>query len=240
MKKKLYIILGVVVGVLAAAYLAVIFFIGSLVTTAVNRFGPQIAKTSVKLTAAHISPFSGEGDLDLLVVGNPPGWSSADAATFKKIHISVVPSSIFSSHVIIREIVIDGPVFDYETKFVNSNIGELVNNMEGEKGNEANEAKTKSGETKRFEIDHLVIKDGSVHLGVAGMHEITLKLPTVDYHDLGKGTGGVTSTELAALVGRTLLTDIVQASSNAIGKVVPAGSDLIKNAGSALKGLFGH
>lgn len=240
MKKKLYIILGVVVGLLVAAYLVVIFFLGSIVTSAVNRFGPAIADTSVKLTAAHISPFSGEGDLDTLVVGNPPGWSASDAATFKKIHVSVVPSSLFTSHIIIRELVFDSPVFDYETKFVKSNIGQLVSNLQGQKGNQAAEAKTKNGETIRFEIDHLVIKGGSVHLGVAGMHEITLSMPPVDYRDLGKGSGGVTSTELAALIGQTLLTDIVQESSRAVGKVVPAGTDVLKNAGGALQGLFGH
>ncbi|HEY3758015.1 MAG TPA: hypothetical protein VGL42_17800 [Opitutaceae bacterium] len=240
MKKKLYIALGVLAALAVAAYLAVIFFVGSFVVSAVNRFGPPITKTSVTLTAAHISPLSGVGDLDILVVGNPPGWSAKDAVTFKKIHVSVVPSSLFSNHVIIRELEIDGPVFDYETKFVSSNIGQLLNNIQGQKGNDAAQAKTKSGETMRFEIDHLLVKDGQIHLGVAGLQEVTLSMPPIDYHNLGKGTGGVTSTELAELLGSTMLTDIVKTSSSAIGKVVPAGSDVLKNAGSALKSLFGH
>lgn len=234
MKKKLYITLGVVVGLLVAAYLVVIFFLGSLVTRAVNHYGPQITGTPVTLTAAHISPFSGKGTLDTLKVANPQGWSKGDAFTLKSIHISVVPKSLFSDHVIINDIDIENPEFLYETKIIASNIGDLVKNIQGQKSNPSAQAKTSSGEEKRFEIHHLIIRGGKLTVSVAGRAPIPLEMPTVEFHDLGNGQG-VTSTELAALIGETILKSILDSSTKLLGKTGGAAAGA---AGDLLKSLF--
>lgn len=234
MKKKLYIALGIVVGLLVAAYLVVIFFLGSLVTRAVNHYGPQITGTKVTLTAAHISPFSGEGTLDSLKVANPPGWSANDAFTLKSIHLSVVPKSLFSDHVIINDLDIENPEFLYETKIIASNIGDLVKNIQGQKSNPSAQAKTSRGEEKRFEIHHLIIRGGKLTVSVAGRAPIPLDMPTVEFHDLGNGQG-VTSTELAALIGETILKSILDSSAKLLGKTGGAAAGA---AGDLLKSLF--
>lgn len=236
MKKKLYIALGIVAGLLLAAYLVVIFFLGSLVTRAVNHYGPQIAGTAVTLTAAHISPFSGEGTLDSLKVANPQGWSANQAFALKRIHISVVPRSLLSDHVIINDIDIEDPEFLYETKILSSNIGDLVKNIEGQKSNPSAQAKSSNGAEKRFEIHHLIIRGGKLTISVMGRAPIPLTMPTVEFHDLGNGQG-VTSTELAALVGETILKSILEASTKALGKTGGAAAGA---AGDILKGLFNH
>jgi len=233
MKKKLYIVLGVIAGVILVVYLVLIFFVGSLVTTAVNRYGPQLAKTDVHLTEAHISPLSGEGSLDQLIVANPPGWSKNNAFSLKSIHVAVAPSTIFSDHVVIKEIVIDSPEILYETRVLTSNIGDIVKGLQHDQSRGTTDAKTKSGATIKFEVDHLLVKGGTIKLSVAGAAAVPLTMPTIDLHDLGKD-GGITSTQLATLITETLLKTVVQSAAGAANKVVPG--DLLKSA----EGLFKH
>jgi len=234
MKKKLYIILGVIVGLGVAVYLVVIFFVGSLVTTAVNRYGPSLAKTNVHLTEAHISPLSGDGTLDHLIVANPKGWSSNNALSLKTIHVSVEPSSIFSDHVVIKEIEIDGPEVLYETRVLTSNIGDLVKGLQHDQARGTEDAKTKSGSTIHFEVEHLLIKDGVIKLSVAGAAPIPLTMPTVDMHNLGSG-GGITSTQLATLITETILKSAVQGAAGAAGKLGVVPGDVLKGAESLFK-----
>jgi hypothetical protein len=234
MKKKLYIILGVLVGLALAVYLVLIFFVGSLVTTAVNRYGPQLAKTDVHLTEAHISPLSGSGSLDHLTVANPKGWSSNNAFSLKTIHVSVEPSSLFSDHVVIKEIEIDAPEVLYETRVLTSNIGDIVKGLQHDQAKGTDDAKTKSGATIHYEVQHLLIKDGTIKLSVAGAAAVPLSMPTVDLHNLGSG-GGITSTQLATLISETILKSVVQGAAGAAGKIGVVPGDLLKSAEGLLK-----
>lgn len=231
--KKLGIVLIVVLAVLGAAYFILTFFVGSLVTTAVNRFGPSLAGTTVTLSSAQISPFSGAGTLDGLVVGNPPGWGSGDAITLHRIHVAAVASSLLGDHVVIKDLEIDEPHFLYETKFVSSNIGDLVKHIEGNGSNPQAQAKTSSGQAKRFEIDHLVIKGGQITLSVGGAPGIVVPMPTFEFNDIGKSQGGVTSGQLAAAVAENILDSVAKSAVQAIGKVSRTGtgaaSDLLHN-----------
>jgi hypothetical protein len=242
LKKVLLIILCCVVGAVVAAYVFALFFVGSFVTRAVNRYGPQLTGSAVKLTAAHISPFSGQGTLDDLTVGNPPGWSSNNAFSLKKIHVSVVSSSIFSDYIVINDLEIDDPEFLYETRLVSSNIGDLLNNIRGRKDQSETQAKTKTGSTVKFEVKHLLVRGGKITLS-AGGQRVPLSLPPIEMNDIG-ANGGVTSSELAAQVTSELLKHVAQTAIQALGKLGGgaggAASDVLKNAGGILKGVFGH
>src|SRR5580700_11377527 len=111
---------GALVLLLVVAYVVVDLFLGSIVRAGVNHFAPEYTQTRVELGGAHISPLSGDGTLSALYVGNPKGWSSDKAFSFDKIHIAVVPTSIFGNHIVVKDITIDGPEFVYETRFVSS------------------------------------------------------------------------------------------------------------------------
>jgi hypothetical protein len=235
MKKKLYIILGVILGLGLAVYLVLIFFVGSLVTTAVNRYGPGLAGTDLHLTEAHISPLSGQGSLDHLTVANPKGWSANNAFELKTIHVALVPSSIFSDHIVIKEIAITSPQILYETRVLTSNLGDIVKGLQHDQTRGAADAKTKSGSTIRFEVQHLLVKDGVIKLSVAGAAPISLPMPTVDMHDLGVGSGGLTSTQLTALISESILKSVVQGAAGAAGKIGVVPGDLLKGAQSLFK-----
>src|SRR5271157_5909106 len=115
-------IAAAVFAVALVAYFGMSLFLGSVVKAGVNRFAPKMTKTRVELAGARISPITGSGVLTGLFVGNPPGWSSDKAFSFGRIHVAVAPFSIFSDHIMVKEIVVDQPEFVYETKLVSSNI----------------------------------------------------------------------------------------------------------------------
>ena len=105
MRKKLVIILGCFVAVLVVLYLILAFSVGSIVKTAVNRFGPGLTNTTVNLDAAQLSPLSGaSGSFDNLIIGNPKGWCSANAIVVKKISVSAVPSLALATAITIKEL----------------------------------------------------------------------------------------------------------------------------------------
>jgi uncharacterized protein involved in outer membrane biogenesis len=238
--KKLWIVLASLLALLAVAYLGVLFFCGSLVRAAVDRFGPQLTGTRVTLAAADISPLSGKGTLQGLVVGNPAGWSNADAISLQRIHIEAVPSSLFSDHVVINDLEIDGPRFLYETKLVSSNIGDLVKHIEGGKQNPQTQAQTSSGSAKRFEIKHLVIQGGKITLAIPGATSTVISMPRFEFNDLGSSEGGVTSAELAALIAKSLLQSVAKSALQAVGKVGQTGTGAASDVLRGALNMFKH
>ena len=111
MRRKLTWVLAAIAAVLLAAYIVGDLFLGSIVKAGVNRFAPLVTQTKVELAGAHISPLTGGGELSGLVVGNPAGWSDKPAFSLGKVHVEVVPSSIFGDHIVVKDVEIEAPEF---------------------------------------------------------------------------------------------------------------------------------
>jgi len=233
-KKLLYIGGGLVALLLLGAYLVLIFCSGSMVRSRINAYGPRLTQTKVELVAAQLSPLSGKGTLLGLTVGNPKGWKAPEAFHLKSIHIDVVPSSVFSDHIVINEIDIDDPELVYETRLLSSNIGDLIKNIsKGTAEPAAESAAVKNGRKVTFVIKKLRLEQGHVKLGV-GPTAVNLDLPAVEFTNLGSGAG-VSAEELSLLVMRTIASDVVKGAAGAVGKGVSGVGTL---AGAALKGSF--
>ena len=234
----------IVLAVILVAYLGLDLFLGSVVKAGVNRFAPKITKTRVELAGARISPVTGSGTLTGLFVGNPPGWRSDKAFSFGKIHVVVAPFSIFGDHVVVKDIVIDQPEFVYETRFVSSNIGELLKNVSGSSTDDPSaQVTTKTGKPIKFEVKHFLLKNGHVKLGI-GAAAMTLPMPPIELTDLGTNEGGITSGQLAVAVMRSVATGVVSATTQAAGKIGStmgaAAGNAAERAGEGLKSLFGE
>lgn len=244
--KKFLVVLGVLTGLAFVGVIVLIFCLGGIVKKGINTVGPRLTGTKVELASAAISPIGGAGTLSGLFVGNPPGWKSDKAFYLGKVHIDVVPLSLLGDHVVIEEITIDQPEFVYETKIVSSNIKDLLNNIEENTGaGQPPVAQTEEGKPMKFEVKKFVFTNGTVTLGV-GAAAITLPLPPLTLTDLGTKEGGITAGQLAVKVMTHVLSDIVQATAAAAGKMTKAAgavtTDAIggaaKKAGEGLKNLF--
>lgn len=241
--KRLLVGAGALVGICILAVVAVSFFLGSIVTRGVNGYAPRLTNTKVELASASISPFSGSGTLRGFMIGNPEGWSDANLASLGRVHLSVVPSSIFGDHVIVNDIDVDAPEFSYETKVVSSNVNDLLRNIEqASGGGTAPRAVAKNGKPVRIEVRHFRVREGVVRLG-AGKAAVRIPLPTIELSDIGTKENGVTPDQLATTVMKTVTADIVRATTQAAGRVGAtagaAAAEGAKKAGGLVRGLFG-
>jgi hypothetical protein len=241
--KKFLIAGGAITGACVLALVIASFFLGSIITRGVNSFGPKLTNTRLTLSNADISPFSGSGTLRGFVIGNPAGWSDADLASLGKVHVSVVPSSIRGDHIIVNDIDVEAPVFNYETKFASSNVKDLLANIENAGGgSSAPRAVAKNGQPLKIEVRHFRVRNGIVRLG-AGKAAVRVPLPPIELDDIGTRENGVTPDQLATVVMKSLTSSIVRATTQAALKVGgtagAAATEGAKRAGGAIKGLFG-
>jgi hypothetical protein len=247
--KKLILILGIPLALLLVGAFVAAFFLGSIVTKGVNTFGPKITGTKVTLERAKISPLSGSGTLDNLFVGNPPGWKSDKAFSFSRIHVSVTPYTLLGDHIVIKEIHIDGPEFVYEARILNSNIKDLMRNIEKNTGGAdkkpAEEVPTKEGKPLKFAIKSFRLENARVTLGV-GPTAITLPMPPLVITDLGVKERGITPDQLVAKVmtaivaniGKTAADAALKAGGAAGSAATDAAADTAKKATDGLKKIF--
>lgn len=244
--KKLLILTGVLALLVIAAFVVVSFFLGQIVTAGVNGFAPKLTQTKVVLGGARISPLSGSGTLSDLVVGNPQGWSDANLCALGRIHVNVAPMSLFGDAIVVNEISIEAPEFNYETKIIASNVNDLLKNIEASLGGGGkaapSDAKTAGGAPKKFVVKKFRLEGGKVRLGLAGTGA-TLPMPPIELNDLGVKEGGITANQLAFAVMKSVTASVVSATAKAatdIGKTGGAGAaETVKQAGDAIKGLFG-
>ncbi len=240
--KKFLLISGAALLVLViVAYLVATFFLGSIVKAGVNNYGPRITGTAVVLQDADISPLSGGGTLKGFSVANPEGWTQGDAFSLNEVRVKMRPSSLLGSHVIVEEVFIDQPVFRYETKLVRSNIGDLLKNIEAAVGSSDEQAQTEQGEPMKFEVKHFRLQGGKVTVGV-GNNAVTLPMPPIELRDLGTKEGGITSSQLAMAIMRSITSSVITATTEAAGKIGgtmgAAAGDAAKKASEGLKKLL--
>lgn len=241
MKKFLLVgVLGLLI-VAIGCYIGVAYFLGGIVKTGVNRLGPQVTQSKVELASAKLSPLSGSGTLSGLTVGNPPGWSEGRAFYLGTIHLQVEPKTVFSDVIVIDELTIDQPEFNYETKIVTSNIQDLLKNVEQYAGG-GEKAADKAGPPKKFIVKKLRLTNGKASVSAAGVAAIPVPLPEIALDDLGVKEGGITGTQLSVAVMKDVLGKVVTAATGAIksGAIsVDKLKDTAKGVEGALKGLLG-
>lgn len=243
MRKSTIRIAAAAVILVAAAYVAGVFVLGSMVRAGINHFGPKFTQTRVVLDGATLSPLSGEGTLTGFYIGNPPGWSDGPALQLGKVRVKVEPTSLLGDHIIIDDVEIDQPEFTYETKVFSSNIGDLLKAVEGSSDSGAGQ-QTKAGNGKplKFEVRKFRLSGGVVRIG-AGPAAIPLPMPPLELDNLGTAEGGITSDQLAVAIMRSLAGGVVQATTHAAAKLGStmgaATGSAVKNAADSLKGLFG-
>ena len=98
---------------------------------------------------------------------------------------------------------------------------------------------------KKIEVDDLLITGAKVHVSLTGLggKEMTLPLPDIHLTDLGKGSGGLTATDLTRAVLQAITSATVKAVGDAatnVGKgAEKLGGEGVNKIRQGLGGLFG-
>nr|WP_321256363.1 AsmA family protein [uncultured Pseudodesulfovibrio sp.] len=256
MKKFIFIGIGVVTAAIIAVAVLVVLNLGDIIKTAVEKYGPPITKTEVKLGSADISILSGSGSLSDFLLGNPKGFSMPSAVECDTIRVSVVTDSLTTDRIIIEEIFVDGPIISYEKKGNTDNFKTIVNNIKKTVAGEQKQEKkteaepTETGAEKKIQINNFIVKNGRINLGgtmlnAFGDQSMGIDLPDIHLKDIGKEKD-TTPAEAFALVLSEMTGDITGTISQVgkqlqeeLGKAVEGVTKGAGSAGDAIKGLFG-
>lgn len=219
--KKLVIAGAVVIVVVAGFIVLTLSNLGPIVKKAVNTVGPQITKTDVKVNDVSLSIFSGEAKIKDFLLGNPKGFSSAQAMSVGSVYVDIDEKSITGNPIIINKIEIVAPQITYEKIKGTDNFQSLLKNVKGsakaEKKNAAKSTK-EEGAAKKIIINDVIVKDGSVTLTMAalGGKEISAPLPDIHLKDIGKEKQGATPAEAFEKIFESLYSSISADSVTAV------------------------
>jgi hypothetical protein len=241
--KKFLLISGVLLLALAVgAYLVLARNLDAFVVNGVNTYGPKLTQTKVELAGASLSPFSGSGTLTGLSVGNPKGWSDGRAFYLGKVHLDIVPQSVMGDPIVINEILIDQPEFNYETRILSSNIKDLLKNIEGFTGGGGGgqEPAAQDGKPRKFIVKKFRFTNGKARVELAA-NVLTVMLPPISLDNLGVAEGGITADQLSGVLLKQVLASVVEGSASALKSgdlSVDKLKDAARNAGDTLKKMF--
>ena len=238
---------GIVLAIIALGLVVLNVSLNSTIKTGVENIGPAITGTEVSLEDVNLSLFTGEGQLEKLVIGNPQGFQTDHAFYLGLVHVKADFMSLWSDTIRIQEIFIDSPEISFEStpsgsniSVIHENVGSFANsgNKSGGEAESGKQGKSqgKPSIEKKMRIDHFIIQNGRVTVSTPLLKKqlITLRLPVVEIWDIGKQTGGVTLREIASLI----YTETQKAIEQKISKSgIPMGKDL-KNLDKQLGGIL--
>lgn len=221
MKKTFEIIAAVLVLLVVAVLVAPLFAIDPIVKYTVEKVGPELTKTAIRIEKVHIAIFTGEAEINGLVIGNPEGFKTPEAISIGSLEISVDLKSIMTDRVMVRAVRVEGQAVTYEAGRHGSNIDRLLTNMEGVAAAESEDASAREG-GKKVQINDLTIAGGKVNLsaGALGGQTVSLPLPKIHLKDIGDDDGSSLA-EVVTHVMKAIVkaaTRVVLTSGEAIGK----------------------
>ncbi|MFN7138479.1 MAG: hypothetical protein ACK4UN_03980, partial [Limisphaerales bacterium] len=168
MKKLIRI--GILLAVLVVVGAVALFFsLNSIVKASFEKVGPLVTKTEVKLERANLSPFSGNGELHGLVVGNPPGYQTPSAIKVKVIDINLDLNSVPSDVVLVKSVVIEAPEITFEGSLTGSNIKKLLENISAVAASDTAGTSKPAEGGKKLKIESLTIRNAKVNMSMKGL-----------------------------------------------------------------------
>jgi uncharacterized protein involved in outer membrane biogenesis len=214
-------LLIVLVLLVVAAALWVHFFLDGAVKRGVEKMGPKMTQTDVRLGSVHIGLFSGNGALKNLVVGNPLGFKSSNAITLGKASVRVKPGTVFGSKVIIPTIEAEAPEVFCEQNANGNNLNIIRANLkkasaDGQSGKPSPQSEPESSSKHRLEVDNFLITGGKVHIDIDALgvkRSGTLALSEIHLQNLGTGPEGITPAELSEKVLSAVLDEALKQSA---------------------------
>ena len=214
--KKILIGIGILIVALIIILAVAVSNLGPIIKTAVNKYGPEITKTEVKLADVDVSLFTGEATLGDFLLGNPEGFDSPRAITVQKVHVNMDEKSILKDPIVIDKIEVLSPHINYEIKGKIDNFRALLNNIKESTG--AREAPAEPQKPtppegkkpkKNILIKEFSLKDGKVNLAMTQLknQKVTATLPDLHLSNIGKN-GGTTPAQAVQIIFNAIYKEI--------------------------------
>lgn len=232
MKKKWMVWVAAVAVVVIAAALTVMVFMGRLVKSAVETWGPRVAGVSVEVHGVALSPWSGRGEVTGLWVGNPEGYKTPHAIRVERARVEVAPLSFLGEKLHVRLVEVESPEITLELGPGGNNLKKILANVEAAMGGGGGRPGTesKSSGERKLQVDRFVLKGARVRVGATALGgTVPVRVPDIELENLGAGPEGITGAELAQKV----LAAVVESTAGAAQQAATSlGREAAEAAGS--------
>jgi uncharacterized protein involved in outer membrane biogenesis len=236
--KKWVLIAAAVVVIVIALVLFGLSKIGPLIKAAVNKYGPPITKTEVRLGDVGVSLFSGEAKLKDFFLGNPKGFTTPQAMKVGSIFVNVDEKSLTSDTIVIDKIEVLRPEITYEKAGGTDNFQTILNNVRSATGpgTTAKKPAEEKADGKKLLIRDFILKEGKVNLTMTALAGKTVNttLPDIHLKDIGKSKGGGSPAEVFNEIFAALHKEITSPA------VTDALKKSLKDMGLSAEGLTGE
>ncbi len=207
------------------------FTMDKVIHAGVETIGSTLTRTEIRLDEVNISPLDGHGALKGFFIGNPKGFKSDKAFYLGEVEVDIELLSLFSERFLIERIYISEPQIVLENSSKGNNLTQLRNNVnEVVKRRENNKE-----ELVRFEITEFILEGGSVEI-IMPTRNMTIPVPRIEFHDMGKESGGITSDELVKEILSKVTINVELKVRDVPGLAVGVGFDVTDKVGNAAKG----
>jgi hypothetical protein len=193
--KTVKIAVGVLAGLIAIVAVVAYFLLGNLdniIKGVIEDVGSEVTGTRVSVTGVELELTSGKGRITGLTIDNPPGYSSPYAFKLTDITVGVEPASITKPVIVISEVSIKGAGLIAEQKGQNTNLSELLANIE-----------KASKKTAFAGTQAQIISEAQ--------GEASLNVPDVRRQNIGDPKTGLTPEELAEALLQAVVTEVENA-----------------------------
>ena len=216
MKKFIYAGIALIV-VVAAVLIIGLSNLGPIIKTAVNKYGPAMTKTDLRVHDVSISIFSGEAKLKDFYLGNPKGFKSPEAMRVNAVYVDVDEKSITHDPIVIDRIEVVGPKITYEKVHRTDNFQTILSNVkrsaDNSKSSSSSKKASKESTGKKLVIRNFIITDGKVNMDVdmqtGSSLSASASLPKIHLKNVGEKSGGATAEEVFYIVFAELYDKLV-------------------------------
>jgi len=232
--KKVLRVLVVLFILLIVGVVVAFMSLDRIVHKGVETVGPAMTKVEVKLKDVDLSPFSGSGKLQGLVVGNPPDFKTASAIQVGSVGLKVEPRSLMGDKVIVRYLRMEGPEITFEGDLKGSNLSKILENVQGTEEKPAATKEEEKAKTRKLQVDEFLLTGARVHVNsplLAGK-TATVSIPEIRLANLGQGPEGITPAELTKRVLKEVLDGTLKSISGNLGELTKDVTGGLKSAGT--------
>lgn len=244
-KKMVFIAIAVLVLAFAGGVFYVMSNLDALVKAAIEKYGSEATKTSVRVSSVAIRLTEGSGEINGLTVANPRGFSSPHIFSLGKIRVKIDTPSVTKSPIVIDELLIASPQVVYEmNQELASNMLVLKKNLQESSASskkKAAEEKKAGGKEIKITIKKLVMDSGSITTQVAAYKDKpqTVTLKRFEMTNVG-GKDGATPAKLAEEILTALVEHVGVAVAQAGLEKYGVGKKIDKEVDRAVNRLLGQ
>lgn len=180
--------------------LIVNYGMGAIVKTAVEEAGPSLAGVQIKLEKTHFRLLQGIIQLSGFELGNPEGFKTPCAIRVGEIDVNIDMKSLLSDTIVIRRIYVKAPEITYELGLGKSNIGRILERLEGPDAGKKPDPGAKKAE-KKVIIEDFRVEEGRVKISatLALGHAAPIPLPAIHLTNIGKEDGQKGASPIAVI-----------------------------------------